>query len=176
MTEHPSLIVPRSAAPHILITLVATFCFTYFYHYHLPALHRYLTRPPPQPSADPALSSQLATLRRQSNTLNTPATFAEWSKVQRHIQRLDKQQQQQQQQQQNQPASSPLLVYTVTYTALAAIVGVLWWIGRSVVLVEVVGSGWLGWTPVRLLLGEIGVVRWSLVCYRVMSLLIAPAR
>ena len=174
MTEQPSVVIPRAAVPLILLTLVATTVFTYVYHCHLPTLLRYLARPPPQPSAYPALSSQLVTLRRQSNTLNTPATFVEWSKVQRQLQRLDKQLLQQQQQQQQH--SHPLLVHAIVYASLAAIVSLLWWAGWSIVLAEVTGSEWLGWTPVRLLLGEVGVVRWSLVCYRVVSLLIAPSR
>ena len=173
MTEQPSLIVPRSAVPHILLTLAATFLFAYFYHYHLPALLRYLTRPPPQTPADSDLSSQLVALRRQSNSLNTPATFAEWSKVQRQLQRLEKQQQQQQQSQDD-TRTSPVLIHALVYTSLAAVVGLLWWAEWSVVVAEVAGSEWLGWTPVRLLLGEIGVVRWSLLCYRVITLMIAP--
>ena len=172
MIEQPSLVVPQSAIPLIFITLAITALFTYFYHYFLPTLLRFLTQRSSRSSIDPTLSSQLATLRRQSNTLNTPATFAEWSKVQRHIQRLEKQHRQQYEQQQSN--SSPLLVSTVVYGLLAAVVGLLWWVGRSVVLVEVRDSGWLSWTPVRLLLSEIGVVRWSLICFRVISLLIAP--
>ena len=173
MTEQPLLIVQRSAVGHILLTLVTTFLFTYFCHYHTPALLRSLTRSSPQPPADPVLSSQLATLRRQSNTLNTPATFAQWSKVQRQLQQLEKQQQQQQQQSVSTHSTSPLLIYAVVYASLAGVVGLLWWAGWSMLLMEVVGSEWLRWSPARLMLGEIGVVRWSLVCYRVISLLIA---
>ena len=174
MAEHPSLIIPRSAVPHILLTLVATFLFTCFYHLALPALLRFLTRP--QPAVNPALASQLASLRRHSNTLNSPATFTEWSKVQRQLQRLEKQheQQQQQQEQSQQHGTSTLLVYAVVYTVMAACVGLLWCTCRSIVLVEVTGSEWLSWTPVRLLLGEVGVVRWSLLCYRAISLIVAP--
>ena len=172
MDKQITLTVPSTSVAPILLTLVATALVTCTYHFILPSFLRLLTRPPPPPTVDSAVASQLATLRLQSAALNTPATFAEWSKVQRQLQRLERQQQQQPRQQH----ASPPLVQAAVYTALAAAVGAAWWTGRSLVLAEVTGGEWLRWTPARLLLGEIGVLRWSLICCRVLSLATSPRR
>ena len=173
-----SILVPRSAVPLILLTLLATCIFTYVHHYHLPALIRYLTRlfqSPPinQAAADSSQQQEqlLTSLRHEAARLNTPTTFAQHAKLQRQITTL--QHQLHHNHNHNQPPS-PHLAYTITYGALAGLVALLWWAGWSVVLAEVGGGGgwWMGWTPVRLVMGEIGVVRWSLVCYRAVSLVI----
>jgi Flp pilus assembly protein TadB len=126
------------------------------------------------------LSRSIASLRAASNRLNSPATFAEYAKVQRTLQHELKRQQQLQADiagggAMPGPAAAPIRAmqqFALNYgiKMLVYFLCFLFCWGSTLFIVPV--SGWmtlLNYTPLRFVLGEVGVVPWLAICAFVAS-------
>lgn len=121
-----------------------------------------------------ALSASIASLRRASNQLNSPATFAEYSKVQRQLNAQLKRQAQLHADIASGvhlgPAAAPILAvqqFALSYgIKLLVYVGCFLWCWGSTLFVVPV-SGWitpLYYTPIRFVLGEVGIIPFLAIC------------
>lgn len=120
------------------------------------------------------LAASIASLRRASNQLNSPATFAEYAKVQRTLNQQLKRQTQLQADIASGahlgPAAAPTLVvqqFALSYgiKMLVYVSAFLWCWGSTLFVVPV--TGWitpLYYTPIRFVLGEVGIIPWLAIC------------
>jgi hypothetical protein len=173
LIESPAVHLHPDAIPHALLLFFLTFALSFLYHrYSALALH-YLTSTASSRSALSSISSRLSSLRAQSAQLNSPSTFAQHAKLERQIAVLSKQREQLVQQSSSASATSlsPLAARVILYLPAAVSVAAVcycWW---DVTVVMVTAASWLRLTPLRLLLGDIGVLRWLLISYRVSRML-----
>jgi hypothetical protein len=146
-------------------------------HYFAPWVRIRLTTTAEQRAALATHASRITALRIQSNKLNSPATFAEYAKTQRALQKELKAQSLLQAQ--IGAGGGQTMVHTAQQFALTyglkIAVNVLCFlacVGKTLFVVPT--SGWLSglsYTPMRLVLGEVGVIPWLIVCATVSAAL-----
>ena len=170
--EPPAVYLHPATIPHALLLFLLTVAFSFLYHRYSALALRYLTTSASSRSALSSISSRLSSLRAQSAQLNSPSTFAQYAKLERQIAVLSKQREQLLQHSSSSSASlSPLAVRIILYLPAAVTVAAVcycWW---EVTVVTVRAASWLRFTPLRLMLGDIGVLRWLLISHRVSRML-----
>jgi len=135
----------------------------------LDAIRNRMTSTEPERLELDQLRRSISSLRLRSNQLNSPATFAEYSKVQRVLQREMKRVQQLQaeiQRREMQLGPMRQLLLTKGPKIGVYLVCLLVGLGRTIYVVPTT-SGWvriLSYTPLRLVLGEVGIIPWIAIC------------
>jgi len=121
-----------------------------------------------------SLASQLRDLRIQSNKLNSPATFAEYSLTQRQINKLKKRQEQLINEMS--PAPSSIILFTIIIQLpkiLLAAFLCYYYYSQSLLSIPFPTFPALSYispyTPLKYFVGNVSIFAWLLVCNRVSS-------
>ena len=142
-----SVTVHAPSIPFLFSTLLITLLLTFAYHRYSSHLLLCLSTSPSHRARTLSLSVQLLSLRRRSNQLNSPSTFAEYAKVQRQMAQLTKELEQ------AKATESAAMSGTAQTAALYApamlLTAVAVAAGWRLPLVTIAAPHWLAYTPLR---------------------------